>query len=101
VWPPKRIQRPLLCFASFLLRKRSPRGSSEIIELEYGQRICNGMIGYVDALDVQKKKLTVTFRDFSHQFSAGDRAIEHAYCVTTCKFQGSEISHAIVSFDSS
>ena len=75
--------------------------SNENIDLEHGERIFNGMLGCVDAIDLKTKKLTVTFRDLSHEFGAGDRAIEHAYCVTTWKFQGSEISHAIVFFDSS
>ncbi len=75
--------------------------SNENIDSERGGRIFNGMIGHVKELDLDKKKVAVQFRDILHTFDAGDYAIDHAYCVTTWKFQGSEISHAIVFFESS
>ena len=74
--------------------------SKENIDLEEGQRIFNGMLGTVSYLDLDKKKLGVRFRNILKMFDAGDAAIDHAYCVTTWKFQGSEIKHAIVFFDS-
>lgn len=74
--------------------------SNENIDLEGGRRIFNGMIGHVKALNLGERKVAVQFRDLIHEFGAGDNAIEHAYCVTTWKFQGSEIAHAIVLFDS-
>lgn len=74
--------------------------SNENMNVEDGQRIFNGMLGRVTGMDVVKKKLVVRFRDIVHTFDAGETAIDHAYCVTTWKFQGSEIKHAIVFFES-
>jgi len=75
--------------------------SNENFDLDNGQRIFNGMIGCVKEINTETKKVLIRFRDLEHQYDAGDRSVDHAYCVTTWKFQGSEISHAIVFFDSS
>lgn len=73
--------------------------SNEKIQLPDGGYIFNGMTGIVARVDVTKRKVTVSFRDIEHEFSATDRAIDHAYCVTAWKYQGSEVKHAVVFFE--
>ena len=64
-------------------------------------RVFNGVLGCVTSLDLKEKKFTVHFPDLciDMMFSPGTVDIDHAYCVTTWKYQGSEIDHVIVFFD--
>jgi hypothetical protein len=72
------------------------------IDISESQKIhiFNGMMGHIVSLDVPKQTFKVQFRDVVHEFPAGHKNIKHAYCVTTWKYQGSEIPHAIVFFES-
>lgn len=63
-------------------------------------RIFNGMIGYIHDIDLEKKTFLVRFRDnLEYQYEEKSSSVDHAYCVTTWKFQGSEKEHVIVYFE--
>lgn len=72
--------------------------SNENIDLEGGARIFNGMEGEVVGVDTGNKIVTVRFRNIVHDFKSRTSAIDHAYCVTTWKYQGSEVQACVVFF---
>ena len=77
--------------------------SHDNIDTVSGERIFNGMMGKVH--DIRGKQIVTIFQGSGgatvrHVFSADDKAIDHAYCITTWKYQGSEIKAVVVFFDS-
>ena len=66
-------------------------------------RIFNGQIGTIASVDARSKQVHVAFDDVTHTFGAGEgdvNQLEHAWCVTVWKYQGSESSAVISLLDS-
>ena len=67
---------------------------------ENGQMmICNGALGKIHKLDVKKKKVSVTFENCTKTYNAGTNELNHSYCLTVHKYQGSEISCVVFCMD--
>lgn len=69
--------------------------------LSCGKRIYNGMIGTVASVNASNPREVVVLLEGYHvTYAALTESLDHAYCVTAWKYQGSEVRHAIVLFES-
>jgi ATP-dependent exoDNAse (exonuclease V) alpha subunit len=62
----------------------------------------NGTMGFISEIDLVKKTFVVTFDDKEkHRYDRFTSGLRHAWCVTTHRYQGSEVRHVVVLFESS
>ena len=74
--------------------------SHDKIEANDGGCVFNGMTGTV--VEIKGRRVVVEFDAAPtrprHTFAAADKSIDHAYCITTWKYQGSKAKAVVVFF---